>query len=82
MIQQSLNSDPVRVTFCSIDNYPTINIKKGKAFNINVSAINHVGNPVNAIIQSSCSVVTVSGVGHLKEGQTEQRVGNQCTELV
>ena len=34
---------------------------------------------MNATIHSS--VVTESGVGRLKEGQAEQRVGNQCTEL-
>ena len=34
---------------------------------------------MNATIHSS--VITKSGVGRLKEGQAEQRVGNQCTEL-
>ena len=79
----TITSDPVRVTFCSMDGYPvatvTIDTKKGKGFKINVSAIDQVGNPVNATIYSS--VVTESKVGRLKEGQAEQAVGNQCTEL-
>ena len=41
--------------------------------------MDQVGNPVNATIHAS--VITESGVGRLKEGQAEQRVGNQCTEL-
>ncbi len=42
-------------------------------------AVDQVGNPVNAAI---CSfVVTDSRVGRLKEGQAEQEVGDQCTEL-
>ncbi len=42
-------------------------------------AVDQVGNPMNATIHSS--VVTESGVGRLNEGQAEQTVGNQCTEL-
>ncbi len=42
-------------------------------------AVDQVGNPINATIHSS--VITESGVGCLKEGQTELKVGNHCTEL-
>ncbi len=42
-------------------------------------AVDQVRNPINATIRSS--VITESGVGRLKEGQAEQEVGNQCTEL-
>ncbi len=42
-------------------------------------AVDQVRNPTNATIRSS--VITESGVGRLKEGQAEQEVGNQCTEL-
>ena len=42
-------------------------------------AVDQVGNAMSATIHSS--VVSKSGVGRLKEGQTEQEVGNQCTEL-
>ena len=79
----SVASDPVQIVFCMKHNYslptPKINITKGKVFRISVSAIDHVGSPVNATIHSS--VVSKSGVGHLKGGQTKQAVGNQCTEL-
>ncbi len=42
-------------------------------------AVDQVGNPLNATILGT--VITESGVSRLKEGQAEQRVGNQCTEL-
>ena len=42
-------------------------------------AVDQVGNPLNATIRGT--VITESGVSRLKEGQAEQRVGNQCTEL-
>ena len=72
----TITSDPVKVVICRDH---TIRTMKGKMFKLNVSAIDQVGNPVNATIHSS--VFTISGVGRLKEGQTEQTVGNQCTEL-
>ena len=75
----SITSDPVRVLFCGKHNYSSVSKKKGEVFKISVSAIDQVGNPVNATIHST--VITQSGVGRLKEGQAEQRVGNQCTEL-
>ncbi len=57
----------------------TIYTRKGHTFKINVMAVDQVRNPLNTIIRSS--VVSNSGVGRLKEGQAEQEVGNQCTEL-
>ena len=72
-------SDPVRVVFCGYNNHSTVTTRKAEAFKISILAIDQVGNPVNATIHGS--VVTESGVGRLKEGQTEQSVGNQCTEL-
>ena len=75
----TITSDPVQVVLCGKHNYFPIRTLKGKAFKMSVSAIDQVGNPVNATIHSS--VVTKSGVSRLKEGQAEQRVGNQCTEL-
>ncbi len=48
-------------------------------FKMSVMAVDQVRNPINATIRSS--VITESGVGRLKEGQAEQEVGNQCTEL-
>ena len=75
----TIASDPVRVIFCNEYDPSTIYTKKGDTIKINVTAIDQVGNSVNATIHSS--VVTESGVGRLKEGQAQQRVGNQCTEL-
>ena len=75
----TITSDPVQVLLCGKHNYLPIRTLKGKAFKISVSAIDQVGNPVKETIYSS--VVTESGVSRLKEGQAEQRVGNQCTEL-
>ena len=75
----TISSGPVRVIFCGYNNHSTITTRKAEAFKISILAIDQVGNPVNATIHSS--VVTESGVGRLKEGQAEQRVSNQCTEL-
>ena len=75
----SIASDPVQVIFCNKASHFTIQRRKGEAFKIKVMAIDQVRNPVNATIHSS--VITESGVGRLKEGQAEQTVGNQCTEL-
>ena len=77
----TVTSDPVRVESCDQNNssLPMIKTTKGEPFKISIKAIDQVGNPVNATIHSS--VVTESGVGHLKEGQTEQTVSNQCTKL-
>ena len=77
----TITSDPVQVVFCGEHNssMPMIKTTKGEPFVISIKAIDQVGNPVNAIIHSS--VITESGVGRLKEGQTEQMVSNQCTQL-
>ena len=42
-------------------------------------AVDQVGNPMNATICSS--VISESGFDRLNEGQTQQKVGKQCTEL-
>ena len=77
----TITSDPVQVVFCGEHNSSITNIKttKGEPFKISIKAIDQVGNTVNATIHSS--VVTESGVGRLKERQTEQTVSNQCTKL-
>ena len=78
----SISSEPVQVMFCNDSvhmDQSTVHVKKGGPFKVHALAMDQVGNPVNATIHSS--VVTVSGVGRLKEGQTEQTVGNQCTQL-
>ncbi len=65
-----------RLFFVQYDYFST---KKGHTFKICVMAVDQVGNPMTATIRSS--VVSESGLHRLKEGQTEQEVGNQCTEL-
>ena len=77
-VGSTITSDPVRVIICNKYNH-VVFIKKGGTVKIAVSAVDQIGNSVPTIIHSS--VVTESGVGRLKEGQAQQRVGNQCTEL-
>ncbi|XP_064387273.1 uncharacterized protein LOC135335647 [Halichondria panicea] len=75
----SISSSPVQVTVCNYSQSDYVFTKKGHTYKISVMAFDQVGNPINATIHSS--VITNSGVGRLKEGQAEQIVGNQCTEL-
>ena len=72
----SIASDPVQVIFCSNS---LVSTGKGETFKIRIQAVDQLRNPTSATIYSS--VVTESGVGRLKEGQTEQRVGNYCSEI-
>ncbi len=72
----SIASDPVQVRLCDSTERQ---VRKGDRFTISTIAVDQVGNPVNATIRSS--VVTESGVGRLKEGQTEQKITDQCTML-
>ncbi|XP_064389809.1 uncharacterized protein LOC135337762 [Halichondria panicea] len=76
----SIASKAVRVKLCNTTKQ-TISVRKGQAFTISVMAVDQAGNPMNnAIIHSS--VITESRrVDRLKEGQAQQEVGNQCTEL-
>ena len=84
-VQDLISSDAVRVEFCLNNvispnyNYPSVSIKKGEMFRISLAALDQVGNPLNATIVSTFQ--TKSGNGWLKEGQAEQQVGNQCTDL-
>ncbi|XP_064389558.1 uncharacterized protein LOC135337558 [Halichondria panicea] len=75
----SISSSPVEVIVCSYSQSDYISIRKGHTYKISVKAVDQVENPMNATIISS--VITTSGVGRLKEGQAEQTVVNQCTEL-
>ncbi len=75
-IKSSISSRPVQVIFCN-KNY--ISTKKGHMFKISVMAVDQVGNAMNATICSS--IISKSGFDRLNEGQTQQRVGKQCTEL-
>ena len=75
----SISSGPVQVMSCNYSQNDYVSPRKGHTFKISVMAVDQVGNPMNATIRSS--VITKSRVGRLKEGQAEQNVSNQCTEL-
>ena len=74
-----ISSEPVQVIFCDKLKHTTISCRKGETIRVSISAIDQFGISVNATIHSL--VVTESKVNRLKEGQAEQKVGNQCTEL-
>ena len=82
----SISSYPARVCFC-VDNLPQCNnnsyqerpikVMKGETFTLSLVAVDHVGQTVDATIQSSLTF-TESGLG---DGQLMQRVTEQCTNL-
>ena len=80
-LQSYISSKPVQVIFCDEHQKSIVQIRKGKSFEVHLFAVDQVGKPVNATIHGS--VVDDSGttIGRLKEGQTEQTVGNKCTQL-
>ena len=80
-LQLYISSKPVQVIFCDEHHQSIVQIRKGKSFEVRLFAVDQVGKPVNATIHGS--VVDDSGttIGRLKEGQTEQTVSNQCTQL-
>ena len=79
-----ISSDGI-LNFCSNHllspnhSHPAVSINKGELFTVSVVVVDQVGNPVNATVSSSLS--SESGNGHFKGGQSEQQVGNNCTEL-
>ena len=83
-VKELISSDGI-LNFCSNHvqshnhSHPAVSINKGELFTVSVVVIDQVGNPVNATVSSSLS--SESGNGHFKGGQSEQKVGNQCTEL-
>ena len=81
-VKRLISSDAVRVEFC-LENvnysHPNVSIKKGENFTVGLVAVDQVGNPLNATIINSFQ--SESENGRLKEGQVEQQVGNQCTQL-
>ena len=83
-VKKLISSDGI-LNFCSNHilspnhSHPAVSINKGELFTVSVVVVDQVGNPVNATVSSSLS--SESGNGHFKGGQSEQQVGNQCTEL-
>ncbi|XP_064389950.1 uncharacterized protein LOC135337874 isoform X1 [Halichondria panicea] len=76
----SIASKAVRVKLCNTTKQ-TISVRKGQAFTISVMAVDQAGNPMNNAIIHSSVITESSRVDRLKEGQAQQEVGNQCTEL-
>ena len=80
----SVSSDPVRVCLCfnadqnnDCTHQHYTEIKKGQTFTLPVVAVDQVGQPVSAIIQTSLHF-TESG---LAEGQLARRIPAECTNL-
>ena len=77
-------SHPVRLCFCNQFDQPDcsfnplpVHIKKGKTFKISVVAVDQVGHVLKSVARAFLS----SNDGGLKEGQLQQSVGTNCTDL-
>ncbi len=81
----SVSSYPTRVCQCTINNYPNcsyyqlepVKIKKGQTFSVSLVAVNQIGQPVDATIQS---ILMFNGSG-LAEGQLTRSIPAECTAL-
>lgn len=62
---------------CSYKQTKIIKVKKGESFSVSVVAVDQIGHPVHAIIQS---ILKFNGSG-LAEGQLTQNIPGECTEL-
>ena len=83
--QRPVASDPVRVCFCenstsAIINchatHPAIYVKRGYSFKLSLVAVDQALNPLPANILAS-----VSSVAGLREGQLNQTIPGECTEM-
>ena len=80
----SISSYPTRVCQC-ISNHPncsyqqqqSIKIKKGQTFSVSIVAVDQIGQPVDATIQS---ILRFNGSG-LAEGQLTRSIPGECTTL-
>ena len=84
IVLDSISSSPVRVCFCNRESEPDcsyqpppIKVKKGKAFNVSLVAVDQVNHSVDANITSSLS----SQDGGFSEGQQTQSLGRNCTNI-
>ena len=78
----SISSDPVRVCLCINDEHDCthqshLKVKKGETFTVSFVAVDQIGQPVNATIQTSLNF-TESG---LAEGQLARKISAVCTDL-
>ena len=80
----SVSSDPVRMCLCinnepecALQNHDAIKVKKGEIFTVSLVAVDQVGKPVHATIQTS---LMLAGSG-LAEGQLARKIPAKCTDL-
>ena len=71
------SSQPAQVCFCSSNKDSPVRIKKGETFTLSVVAVDQIGQPVSATIQTSLHF-TESG---LAEGQLARKRPAECTNL-
>ena len=84
MNSSSVSSYPTRVCQC-INNHPncsnhqqeSVKIKKGQIFSVSLVAVDQIGQPVDATIQS---ILRYNGSG-LAEGQLTRSIPRECTAL-
>ena len=77
-----ISSHPVQVCLCTVNehicsNHSHIEIKKGQTFKLSVVAVDQIGIPVSATIQTS---LNFAGSG-LDEGQLARKIPAECTDL-
>ena len=78
----SISSRPVRVCLCINNEHDCthqshVEVKKGETFTVTLAAVDQIGQPVNATIQTS---LNFSGSG-LAEGQLARKIPAECTDL-
>ena len=78
----SVSSDPVQVCLCNNNEHDCthqshIEVKKGEMFTVSLAAVDQIGQPVNATIQTS---LNYAGSG-LAEGQLARKIPAECTNL-
>ena len=81
--KDKIASDAVQVCFCQEDmmyncsfKMSTIHVQKSKQFNVTVVAVDQMNHTINTDIRSS-----LTEENSLGEGQQQQRIGEQCTNL-
>ena len=72
-ICQCINSHPN----CTIQQHPTYEVKKGEQFSVSLVAVDQIGYPVGATIQS----ILRSNMSGLLEGQLTRTIAGECTDL-
>ena len=78
----SISSRPVQVCLCINDEHDCthqshLKVKKGETFAVSLVAVDQIGQPVNATIQTS---LNFTGSG-LAEGQLAREISAECTDL-